>query len=550
MKSIFLISALVVLAGCNTPTQTEQPIAEEQTHPGQEVKGKTVNIIYSFESGTQSWVEDNATGGPWSVTEWASSGTRSLKADMNLSGGSVFLRLTDNLDFSSSTDFVATVRHASWGNHGSGTQAKLYVKTGSSWAWFDGGSTSISASTSGTILRMDLSVVSNTNQIREIGVEFIPAGNASGSTAIYVDEVALESGSGGGSPSVFTPVTPNYNSTTYDVLNILGNLPIKNADRTVSGQFLGYSGFGFNTSLLTTIFSATGQYPGLAGADLANGGDGNRTFFEVFNASANASLEAHWDNGGLVTINHHFPNPLRTNGMAGMGAVGRETTANINNMLYGPDLNNPDKDRWYGALWEIYLGLLDMKNRGVTIIYRPLHEMNGDWFWYGGLGTSSRPNSSTDDYKNMWNSIFDYMTTSKGAGYPALDNLIWVYSPDYSRSGVTNYVVQDKTDIVALDAYLDNPGTNSTLYNRYQEMLTLNKPFAFGEIGPNNQRTDGQFDYNDWLEAIRSRFGETIYFLAWNDFGAVKIAPTSNLNASDLYNKYDWMLNRGEEPLR
>jgi mannan endo-1,4-beta-mannosidase len=340
-------------------------------------------------------------------------------------------------------------------------------------------------------------------------------------------------------------------------LNKLAGLPSRSENRTLSGQFLGYSGFAFSTSLLSTIFNATSQYPAIAGIDIANGGDGSRTYLQVFNYTDNANLVSHWNAGGLIAVSHHFPNPLRTNGMAGMGATGRETSANIANMLGGPDANNPDKQRWYDGLWQVYQALLDMQNRGITVLYRPLHEMNGDWFWYGGLGTSSRPNSQVSDYHALWNSIFTYMTTAKGPGYPALTNLIWVYSPDYSRSGVTSYIVSNQTDIVALDAYLDDPDTNANLLSQYNAMLGLGKPFAFAEIGPNNKRTDGQFDYNRWLNGIRNRYGQTTFFMAWNNFTdivngtpqLVKIEPTSNLNASSLYNTGNWMLNRGEETL-
>ncbi len=545
-NSILILATIFFSISCTSDiTNVEEEHLDQETPRITHLK--TPGVLYGFEAGIQSWTAQSVSGGPWSVSEWSVEGSKSLKAGVNLSSSSVYyLRISVNEDFSENTELEATVRHASWGNQGSGMNAKLYVKTGSSFQWFDGGSVSINSSTSGTELSLDLTSVSNLDQIKEIGVQFSSGSGSSGSSAIYIDKVELF---GGGTITVI-PVTPNYNSDVNTILNNLANLPNGNNDRIVSGQFLGYSGFGFSTGLLSTINTTTNYYPGIVGVDIANGGDGNRNFLEVFDHSANSSLVSHWNNGGLITVNHHFPNPLRTNGKAGMGANGRETSTNINNMLYGPNSNNSDKDRWYDGLWEVYTALLDMKNRGITVIYRPLHEMNGDWFWYGGLGTSSRPNSSVQDYKNLWSSMFDYMTTSKGPGYPALDNIIWVYSPDFSRSGETNYIVSNETDMVALDAYLDNPESNSTLLTRYQSMLTLNKPFAFAEIGPNNQRTDGQFDYTKWLDAMKNRFGEAVYFMAWNDFGAVKIAPTSNQKAFELYNDFDWLLNRGEQVLK
>jgi beta-mannanase len=560
MKVYFYLFILSALLNCSSPVDQNlgEIVDDSQTLVSgpiaQPSSSTTYTMKYDFESDVQGFVANGQSGGPWRVTEWKASGNSSLKANVSLSSGKqISLERTSNDSFSGFQFLEVTVRTATWGNQGNGMSAKLFVKTGNSWQWFDSGSVSVGSSTTGTILTLQLNAVANLGSIKAIGVQFTAGSGASGSSAVYIDRVRLGQISTP-PPISITPVTPGANATSQAILNKLAGMPSKTINRTISGQFLGYSGFAFTTSWLNTIYSQTNQYPGIVGMDIANGGDSSRGFYDVFDHSNNASLVSHWNNGGLIAISHHFPNPLRTNGMAGIQQTGWETTANINNMLYGPNTNNLDKERWFGGLWQVYLSLLDLKNRGITVLYRPLHEMNGDWFWYGALGTASRPGSSVADFHKLWNSIFDYMTTSKGAGYPALDNIIWVYSPDYSRDNVTAYYQSGnsgiQTDIVALDAYLDDPQTNSTLQSKYNQLLGLGKPFAFAEIGPRNTRTDGQFDYNNWLNAIRNRFGQSTFFMAWDDFSSVKIAPTSNLNASSLYNSYNWMLNRGEEPLR
>jgi mannan endo-1,4-beta-mannosidase len=550
MKGLILaLGAVCLFASCTSDINTSQDetiegVTETSTYTkgGDAKTSSTVTQLYSFEGSAAGWSISSPGSGPWSVTEWSSQGSKSLKANVNLSNPkSYVLNIVNNENFSDYSSLSVTVKHASWGNHGSGTFAKLYAKTGSSWNWHDSGPVLITSG-SGTTITLDLSGVSNTGSIKEIGVQFLIAGNASGSSAVYIDDVVLENNA----PPAVTPVTPNYNNDTYSILNILANLPSKSNNRVVSGQFLGYSGFAFNAGLIQTVHDWTDQYPGIVGMDIANGGDASRDYLEVFNYSNNGSLVNHWNSGGLIAISHHFPNPLRQNGKAGLDPTGRETSSNISNMLYGPNSNNPDKQRWFDGLWKVYEALLDLQQQGITVIYRPLHEMNGDWFWYGGLGTSARPNSSVQDYKNMWDSIFNYMTTSKGPGYPALNNLIWVYSPDYGRSKVTDYYVANQVDIVSLDAYLDNPHSNSTLLNRYNQMLGLGKPFAFAEIGPRNDRTDGQFDFNNWINAMKNRFGQTTFFMAWD----AQWAPTNNQGSWGLYNSYNWSLNRGEESLR
>jgi len=65
--------------------------------------------------------------------------------------------------------------------------AKLYVKTGSTWAGYDGGSVGIN-STTPTTLTLNLAGVPNLNDVKEVGIQFCTA-QGSSSTAVFVDYV-------------------------------------------------------------------------------------------------------------------------------------------------------------------------------------------------------------------------------------------------------------------------------------------------------------------------------------------------------------------------
>jgi mannan endo-1,4-beta-mannosidase len=167
--------------------------------------------------------------------------------------------------------------------------------------------------------------------------------------------------------------------------------------------------------------------------------------------------------------------------------------------------------------------LSDLQSAGVTVLWRPLHEMNGDWFWWG--------NQDAATFKNVWIDMYNYFKNTKG-----LNNLIWVYAPDFSRDNRTAYYPGSSyVDIVGLDAYDDNPEANVT---GYDELVALGKPFALAEIGPD---TLGTFDYTKWLSAIKNKFPNTVYFYAWNDGWS----PQRNVNGSTLMND-SWVVNRGE----
>ncbi|MGY5764600.1 glycoside hydrolase family 5 protein [Brachybacterium sp. DNPG3] len=150
--------------------------------------GSGAATIADFEDGIGSWSGDSLLGGPWQSDEWSADGASSLKADIMMSSGSQhYVHLTGDRSLSSASSLTATVRRAAWGDVGSGLHAKLYVKTGSAWAWTDSGSATVS--TSGTTLTLPLSSVADRGSVREIGIQFVSSLNSSGQTAVYLDGV-------------------------------------------------------------------------------------------------------------------------------------------------------------------------------------------------------------------------------------------------------------------------------------------------------------------------------------------------------------------------
>ncbi|GAE32229.1 glycoside hydrolase family 5 protein [Halalkalibacter hemicellulosilyticus] len=148
-------------------------------------------ILYDFEHGTQGWSGSSLLGGPWTTNEWSTNGNHSLKADIFLSANSKHeLAKVENRNLSGYSTLQATVRHAHWGNVGNLT-ARMYVKTGSNYSWFNGDPIPVN-SANGTTVTLPLSSIPNLNDVKEIGVEFIGASNSNGQTAIYLDHVTIQ----------------------------------------------------------------------------------------------------------------------------------------------------------------------------------------------------------------------------------------------------------------------------------------------------------------------------------------------------------------------
>jgi mannan endo-1,4-beta-mannosidase len=329
---------------------------------------------------------------------------------------------------------------------------------------------------------------------------------------------------------------PNADQTAQNTYTYLQNLPSGSSNRVLSGHFAGYSEQTFNMMQTTAVKNlAYDEWPGILAADYKNwsrsdwGGTPSTTYCaDQISYGCNSDLIRHWRAGGLVSISVHMPNPAYAYGQYYNVTISDNDFSNLDNH------SSTVGARWKDMLDVIAAGLKELQDAGVTVIYRPLHEMNGEWFWWGTTGNNVYSSTRAGYYKDAWIDMYNYFTYTKG-----LNNLIWVYSPDAKRNYLTQYYPGGSyVDIVGLDAYIDNP-TDQMIANAYSYMIGLSKPFAFAEIGP--ATTNGQFDYGSWASAIRNNYNSTTYFLPWNDVWS----PHNNQGTSTLYND-SWSVNRHE----
>ncbi|SCF42385.1 cellulose binding domain-containing protein [Micromonospora mirobrigensis] len=145
--------------------------------------------LYDFESGVDGWSGTGVAGGPWAVTDWATSGRQSVKADLTLGARTAYLARTGALNLSGRGSLRLSAKLAAWGNAGGGVQVKVYVKTGPSWAWHDGGPQPLT--TAGSTLTLDLTGLADLGDVREVGVQVVSPADSSGGSAVYVDNVTV-----------------------------------------------------------------------------------------------------------------------------------------------------------------------------------------------------------------------------------------------------------------------------------------------------------------------------------------------------------------------
>jgi len=299
------------------------------------------------------------------------------------------------------------------------------------------------------------------------------------------------------------PADPQMNARTSDILGYFQQLQARNEVRVISGQFCSF-GPTARLESAAKIHEGSGCWPAMIEVDYT---DFARGWIET--RTPNRVILDYWRTGGLVSVGVHFNNPAREEG----GGL-REHGLDLAEILKA---GSPVHARWLRQLDAIADGLLELQSAGVTVLWRPFHEMNGRWFWWGGQDPRT--------FVKVWRQLFDYFTQMKG-----LHNLIWIYSPNTGRRVMDYYPGDRYVDLVGLDAYTDHidpwhvPG--------YAELVSTGKPLGFTEFGPHgSSNPPGDFDYRRLLEGIAKHFPAIHFFLTWDE----KWHPLENKFGREFY---------------
>jgi mannan endo-1,4-beta-mannosidase len=213
------------------------------------------------------------------------------------------------------------------------------------------------------------------------------------------------------------------------------------------------------------VDSLTGHYPALWSGDF---------LFQQENIDnrqlmVNEALQQ-WKKGAVVNIMWHACNPAGQEPCDWKGGVLSKLTDEQWKELTTP--GTPLNSTWKQRVDEVCVYLQFLKEHGVEVLWRPMHEMNQAAFWWGG-----RP--GPDGTVKLYRMLHDYMTNVKH-----LDNLIWVWDvQDFSTlaEDVKVYNPGDQYwNVAALDIY-DNKTGYAT--DKYNIMLSVahGKPIGIGE---------------------------------------------------------------------
>ena len=259
------------------------------------------------------------------------------------------------------------------------------------------------------------------------------------------------------------------------------------------------------------IKDVTGDYPALYGWDL--GGIEHQKSNNIdgvpFKKMKNWIKEI-YDRGGVSTISWHTDNPLT------MKNSWDTTSGSLRSIL-----PNGEKHQlylsWLDEAAQFLGNLKGSDGKKIPILYRPFHELTGNWFWW------CKNNATPEEFKEIWRFTIHYLRETK-----KLNNLIIVYNTADFKSKeefLEYYPGDDVVDVLSFDKYqYTNPVTDSSFITEVQNQLKImnevavehQKPMAIAETGYE------QIPYeNWWTKTLTEAIGnyKISFVLLWRNHG-------------------------------
>jgi mannan endo-1,4-beta-mannosidase len=192
------------------------------------------------------------------------------------------------------------------------------------------------------------------------------------------------------------------------------------------------------------VKSVTGSHPAVIGVDLL--GFTGRSPEEV--AREKERVRKHvidtYNRGGVVTVAWHFENPVSKGRFYWVDSVSLPAVKYI---IPGGEAHEKYKEI-LTAIGQWMNSLKGADGKRVPLIFRPYHEFDGDWFWWG------KSHCTREEFISLWKFTVSYLRDSLD-----VHNVIYAFSPDNKFTSesefLDRYPGDEWVDMVGMDNYGD-----------------------------------------------------------------------------------------------
>jgi len=192
------------------------------------------------------------------------------------------------------------------------------------------------------------------------------------------------------------------------------------------------------------VKSVAGSHPAVIGIDFSSLYGRNDSVIEQTKTNLRKTIGDTYNRGGIITVSWHFNNPVSNTNF-----YWNDSTASpaVKHIIPGGSHNEK-----YKAILRTIAGLANttIGNDGkiVPMIFRPYHEFDGDWFWWG------RAHCTIEEFKSLWRFTVSYLRDSL-----QVHSFIYAFSPDNKftteEEFLERYPGDEWVDMVGIDNYGD-----------------------------------------------------------------------------------------------
>ena len=308
-----------------------------------------------------------------------------------------------------------------------------------------------------------------------------------------------------------TPVTPDSSREAQSLLTFFSDTYGK---KIISGQQDGWRRTNGLSLELNYITNTTGKLPALLAMDLSGYTD-TSSRRDTNHLLAKRAIDWYQNRNGIADFCCHWRAPMNEPAF-----YTKDTTFDISRAVTEgtPEYAATERD-----LDLIADELEVLRDAHIPVLWRPLHEANGRWFWWGAGGP--------EPFKKLWHMMFENFTVKHH-----LNNLIWVFSPGAETDLADWYPGDAFVDIIGQDHYpMDgNHDAAKDVFDELAKMTCGKKLIALGENGPIPDPALMQKDKAGWL-----------FFTTWS--GSILFEKTTPEQLRAYYNN-PCVLNLGDLP--
>jgi mannan endo-1,4-beta-mannosidase len=257
------------------------------------------------------------------------------------------------------------------------------------------------------------------------------------------------------------------------------------------------------------VKEVTGAYPALYGHDfihIANFADGGWYDYEA-KIARELTIDA-YNRGGVNTYAWHYANPVSK----GSFYWSDSPTEAVSKILPGGSHHDVYKQS-LKEIADFAKSLIGADGKLVPIIFRPFHEFDGDWFWWG------RSHTTAENYKALYQFTVTHLRDALG-----VRNFLYAWSPDRGFNSesalMERYPGDAYVDIVGMDNYWDlRSGTATSIAAAKLKIISdyakqKNKVAALTETGLQNV-TQANWYTQMLLKVLQEHRLELGYVMVW-----------------------------------